>query len=117
MRRPSGACADAVLHELVGRRVADVATLEVDGSLARMEQAADRLEGRRLAGAVRPDQGDDLAPADLEADPLQGVDLAVVRVDVAELEDEVARPARPMPTGPWRRRTVVRVAHVVAVPR
>jgi hypothetical protein len=37
-----------------------------------VEQAADRLERRRLPGAVRADQRDDLAALDLDRDALQG---------------------------------------------
>src|SRR2546423_261801 len=40
-----------------------------------------------LGRAVRADQRDDLAVEDLERDPLQRVDRAVVGVHVLELED------------------------------
>ena len=59
---------------------------------ARLEQPGDRLQGRRLAGAVGADQRDDLAAADLERHALQRVDVAVVGVDVLELEDRLAGP-------------------------
>ena len=63
-----GGVADADHDELVGSGPRDVLALEDDVATARVEQAADRLEGRRLAGAVRPDQGHDLALLDRERD-------------------------------------------------
>src|SRR3989304_6061255 len=55
----------------------------------RGEQAADRLEGRRLAGAIRADQGDDLALANLEGDALEGAELAVAGGGVGQLREDV----------------------------
>ena len=43
-----------------------------------MVEAVDRAQGRRLAGAVRADQGHDLAVADAQRDALERVDRAVV---------------------------------------
>ena len=74
IRRPSGRLADAVADEVVGRDVGDVLSLECHGPHAGMEEPADRLEGRGLAGAVCADQRDDLAAADLQGDPAQGMD-------------------------------------------
>ena len=44
--------------------------LPVEGDLAgeQRQLAGEREQRRRLAGAVRPEQGDDLARADLEVD-------------------------------------------------
>ena len=44
-------------------------------------QAGDRLEDRRLAGAVGAQQGDDLAFVDLHVDAEQDLDAAVLEVD------------------------------------
>ena len=87
IRRPSGAWPMPGLDELVGGRLRDVLAVERDRALARVEQAADRLERGRLAGAVRPDQRHDLALVDLDRDALERVDLAVVGVDVVELQE------------------------------
>ena len=45
----------AAPHALVGRERGDVASLEPDRARGRREQAADQVEERRLAGAVRAD--------------------------------------------------------------
>ena len=52
-----------------------------------MVEPVDRAQRRRLPGAVRPDQRHDLALADGDRDPLEGLDRAVERVDVLDLED------------------------------
>ena len=53
---------------------------------ARRREAGDRAQRRGLARAVRADQRDDLALLDLERDALERGDVAVVGVDVVELE-------------------------------
>src|SRR5581483_12042892 len=65
---PLGRLRDAALHDRVRRVVGDLAALEEDPALAGMIQAVDRSESRRLAGAVRPDEGDDLSLLDLDRD-------------------------------------------------
>src|SRR3990170_4320945 len=112
-----GRVADPVAHQLVGGGMRDVAPTKVDRPRPRVEQAADRLEGRRLAGAIRADQGDDLALANLEGDALEGVDLAVVGVDVAQLEDDVARRSVAGGRGRLGRRGHALTAHDAEVPR
>ena len=69
MPRPSGrlarcrcAPADVRLH------LRDVLAVEEDRALRRVQQPGDRPHRRRLAGAVRADQGDDLALLDGERD-------------------------------------------------
>ena len=47
-----------------------------------MEQAGDGVQRGGLAGAVGADEGDDLPLIDLEGDALDGVDGAVIDVDV-----------------------------------
>src|SRR5207249_9910616 len=70
-------------HELPGARdaetadalrtgVGDVGAREDDPSRVRVEVAGEAVEERGLAGAVRPDQPDDLARADREGDVLVG---------------------------------------------
>jgi len=53
---------------------------------ARPQEAGNRLQGRGLAGAVCADQGHDLAFLNGEADALQGVNRAVVDVQVFGFE-------------------------------
>jgi hypothetical protein len=48
--------------------------------------AGDRAQRRRLARAVRAQDGDELAFADFELDAVQRTHRAVARLDVVELE-------------------------------
>ena len=66
----SGGAVDALAVEL-DRAVGDLALLGV-------EEPGDRLQGGGLAGAVRAEERDDLAPRDLEREPLQDEDHVVV---------------------------------------
>src|SRR5213075_2529286 len=68
--------------------------LEDDPALARGVEPVDRPQGRRLAGAVGPDQGDNLALVDLQRDSLQRVDRPVVGVNVLEQQGGLARGRR-----------------------
>ncbi len=99
---PLRALRDAALDDRVRRRVGDVAALEADRALPRPVEAVDGAQGRRLAGAVRADQGHDLAGADAQRDALERVDGAVVDV------------RRPPPRGRRRRRVTGVRAHAAA---
>ena len=69
-----------------------------DRATIRFEVTEDRPDERRLAAAVRPEQGDPLAGADGEVDALQ--DRAAAEVDAEPLDgDDVPPPG-------WRRRQV-----------
>jgi hypothetical protein len=46
----------------------DVPSLELDTPAGREVEARDDVDERRLPGAVRPDQADDLAASELEID-------------------------------------------------
>src|SRR6185437_1322764 len=59
---------------------------EADLAAPRMQEAADRAQRRRLAGAVGADQGDDLLLLDGERDAFQRLDVVVEDVDVVDLE-------------------------------
>ncbi len=65
----------------------DVAAVELDGAGARRVEAAEAVEQRRLAGAVRTDQPEDLALADLEADAVERHDAAEANRDVTDGDD------------------------------
>ena len=54
-----------------------------------LAEALEDLDGRRLAGAVRAEQAEDLARADLEADAVNRLDLAIVLLQVAYTDDRV----------------------------
>ena len=78
---------DPVLDDRVRCRVRDVVTLEADRALARTVQAVDRAQRRRLPGAVRSDERDDLTRAHTQRDALERVNRAVVHVQTVELEN------------------------------
>src|SRR5437588_600981 len=63
-----------------------VLTVELDAPAARLDDAEDRLQRRRLPRRVPAEQAHELARAHLERDLLEDVDLAVVRVHGIELE-------------------------------
>jgi hypothetical protein len=63
--------ADAEADQVGGAAVGEAGAVEVDRPGGRADEAADRVEGGRLAGAVGPDQRADLALADAEADVLE----------------------------------------------
>ena len=67
----------AGVHPPVRRLVADVATGEGDAAPGRGDEAADGVDARGLAGAVRPDQPHDLAILDGEVDLRHRGDAAV----------------------------------------
>jgi hypothetical protein len=58
----------------IGTPAGDVSSFELDGAARRQVEAADDVDERRLAGAVRADQADDLPAAKLEGDVPQRVD-------------------------------------------
>src|SRR6266511_2361682 len=80
---------DAALDDVVRRVGRDVLALEADPPAARVVEAVDRPQCRRLAGTVRSDQRHDLALADRDRDSLERLDRPVEGVDVLELEDVV----------------------------
>ncbi|MNT52035.1 hypothetical protein D3C72_1890400 [compost metagenome] len=65
-------------------RLAQVADRAFD--LAGRQSARDGFQGRRLAGAVRADQGDQLALVDFQVDALDGLDAAVGHVQARYLQ-------------------------------
>ncbi len=74
------------------RALGDVLAVEPHAAAARPHDPEHRLQRRRLARRVAPEQADELPRADLQVDPLEDVDLAVVRVDVLEPEESAPRP-------------------------
>src|SRR5262249_23305701 len=64
---------------------------ECDTALLRMIEAVDDVEHRRLAGAVRADDGADLALADVERHVGERLDAAERERDVFDREQDFAR--------------------------
>src|SRR5207249_3633372 len=73
----------------IGRalRAGEVAVAHPDGALPRAQDTGDRSQRRRLPGAVAADQRHDLALLHRERDALQRLDVAVVGVDLLDLEE------------------------------
>ena len=63
---------------------------DLERAAIRLAQALEHLDRGRLAGAVRTEQPEHLAAADLEGDAVDGVDVAVVLANVADADDDVA---------------------------
>ena len=68
------------------------------------DEPGDRVQRRRLAGAVRPDQADDLALLDAQADIAHGGDGAVADLEAGELECRVSHRSPPARRGRRRPR-------------
>src|SRR3546814_14500828 len=66
------------------------AALEGDAARPRLVEAIDAVEHRRLAGAVRADDREDLALADLEADVVDRGDAAEAEPDVLKRQHRLA---------------------------
>ena len=85
----------------------DVVAVGGDLALARRDDAADDRDQRRLAGAVRPEQREDLAAADIEIDVRQRLEAG--RIGLRQVRDGDDRlhgnpgPRRLLDTRPVRR--------------
>ncbi len=86
--------ADAAACVLRGRTGRDVGARQIDRARGRGNDADDRLQQRRLAGAVASKQRDDLVFVHGERCVAHDVALAVERVDVAQCQE--LRRARPL---------------------
>ena len=67
-----------------GPRLLRVDAEDRDGAGVARAVALEHLDRRRLAGAVRAEQAEDLALLDLEVDPADGLDLPVGLVQVVD---------------------------------
>ena len=82
---------DAERHPLVGGEPVDRLAAEGDGAGDCGASPEIDPQQRRLAGAVRAEQGDDLAGVDAQVDAEEHLDVAVGEVDAARLEQGRAR--------------------------
>src|SRR6266550_4110883 len=57
----------------------------------RLDEAGDKIEERRLARAVRPDDGDDRSRHDVEIDAVHGLNAAERLRQVLDLKQRLAR--------------------------
>src|SRR5262249_13101041 len=82
---------DPELRPLVGPERRDVAPVEDDAPPGRPVDAADAVEDARLARAVGPDDGEELAGLDGEAHPGQRHDAPEAQLEVFEGEQRHSR--------------------------
>src|SRR5438552_3937824 len=80
---------DAPSRDLVGLRPGDVTAVENDSSAGWRKKSGQNVEEGRLAGTVRPDQGEDLSSLDVEADVVDRNQAAEALGQVGQLEDVV----------------------------
>ena len=66
----------------MGRQLAQILAHELDGARPAAEQAGDGVQRGGFACAVGTDQCDDLAGVDFKGNALDGVDAAIVDVDI-----------------------------------
>ena len=83
---PLGDVGHTQLHDLVGGEAGQVLSQKLHRAGAGAEQTAHRVQNGGLARAVGPDEGDHLALADLEGHALDGVDGAVIDVNIVYLQ-------------------------------
>ena len=76
--------ADAEVADAVARPARDVAAAKHDAPARRAVHARDGADERGLAGAVRADDGDDLAFRDLERDAIERLRVAVEHIEVLD---------------------------------
>ena len=103
--------ADALHRRLVRAHVAVGPALVGDRALLGLVEAVDHVEHGRLAGAVRADDGADLALPDVEADVGQRGDAAKAQADAVDREEHLIEAARAGPRArPVRRRAAIALA-------
>ena len=86
-----GHIADPEPRQPMCRHMGDRPSLEEHATLARMDEAHDRLEGRALADPVAAEEAHHLALANFERHSVQDMALAVVGVDVFDFDERFAR--------------------------
>ena len=77
-------------NNLVRRHAHDVLVVQKDAAAAGLQQSGHGIQRRGFARAVGADQGNDLALVHLEGNSLDGVNAAVVYVEVVHLQQSVA---------------------------
>ena len=78
---------ETVAGDAVRRLAGDVDAAKYDLPGIRLEHAVDQIEQRRLAGAVRPDEAENFALFDGEAQIVHGLQPAEAPADAVEFED------------------------------
>src|SRR5207247_7536454 len=78
---------DPALDDRTRRGVEESLTVEANVALVGGVEARDHIEGRRLAGTVRPDQPDDLPRLRRKGDSVERNDAAESLGDLFDLEE------------------------------
>jgi hypothetical protein len=86
LKRPGNAAIGRLMRAHIGARLA----LECDASLLRVVESVDDIEHRRLAGAIRPDNGPDFALADIERDVAHGFHAAKRKRHILHRQKHIA---------------------------
>ena len=76
-------------RDLVRLEAGDALAVEDDVATGRLVDARDQVEQRRLAGAVRADHADDLAPVDVEIEIVDDLEAAEGHRDALQIEEPV----------------------------
>ena len=100
--------ADAERGDAVRRCLEKRAPLEGDPALAERVEARQAVEHRRLAGAVRADEADDVAAPHDERDAVERDDPAEAHRDVLDLEQRLIDGVAPKPAAFANARTIER---------
>src|SRR5262249_56395183 len=77
---------DTAAGDVCRARPDELAAVEAHGARSGPRRPHDRVQRRRLAGAVRADQADDLARVHLEREAANGVHRSVADVDALDRE-------------------------------
>ena len=78
----------------IGRQRADVAAVEADAAALRRDFAGEEADQRRLAGAVRADDGVEFAARNIERDGVGGDDAAEALGQAFDLQQRFGHGAR-----------------------
>src|SRR6185312_6523047 len=76
---------------LIHRQRCDVVAVELDAAAVRLDQAGDHVEHRGLAGAVRAEQADGFAAAQIDGDALHHRAAAEAFLDSVRRQIAMAR--------------------------
>ena len=94
---PFGAERHALADDLVGGGAQQGGALKFDGAGAGLQQTADGVQGGGFAGAVRADQGDDLTLVYLKGNAFDGVDAAIVNLQIIDTQQTHVQPSLFLP--------------------
>src|SRR5204862_5063091 len=89
MREEGVALEDSVGGPLVRGQPGHVLALDQDAAGGRLLEAGDHAQRRRLSAAARPEEGEELAPTDVEIEVAHRDEVAEVLADALEADSRV----------------------------